>query len=52
MLVNKYKCSNCFCEIFTELLLNEERAFCPVCGKQTLEMNGKEWKVEEAGLVK
>ena len=47
MLVNKYKCSNCFYEVFSELLLNEEKVFCPVCGKQgVLEMDNRDWNVE------
>lgn len=48
LVVNEYKCSNCFCRFFSELLLDEEKSFCPVCGKRgTLEMNGREWRVEE-----
>jgi rRNA maturation endonuclease Nob1 len=48
MIVNEYRCHNCFCSIFSELLLDEEKAFCPVCGKQgTLEMNGRGWNIEE-----
>ena len=48
LVVNEYRCRSCFCRIFSELLLDEEKSFCPVCGKQgTLEMNGRKWNMEE-----
>lgn len=48
LVVNEYRCSECFCRVFSELLLDEEKSFCPICGKRgSLEISGRGWNIEE-----